>query len=101
MAEFGDGQPPEDRGNEAVVVADDVTRRRDADHCGQHRGCAERSLEAELAVEQPQQTRSDAPPGNACPDSEDKLRDPGPDPLVSTGYDRVEHQSAQDPADRI
>jgi hypothetical protein len=101
IAKFGDGQPHEDRGNEAGVVADDVTRRRDADHCGQHGGCAERSLEAQLAVQQPQQTRSDDAPGDPDPDTQDKLRDLGRGALMSTGDDRVEHQGAENAADRI
>src|SRR5580692_11331364 len=95
------GEPHENGRDESGVLADHVARGGDRDHRGELRGSAEQFAEPELAQQQPEQCGTDHPAGYADADAGRKLPELAARSFAGARDDAMEHQRAEDSADRI
>ena len=95
------GEPHENRREESGVLADHVARGGYRDHRGELRVGAEQFAEPELAQQQPEQRGADHPAGYADADAGCKLPELAARPFAGACADGMEHQRAEDSADRV
>ena len=98
---IGQGEPHEDRREKPGILPEHVARGRHPDHRGELRGGAEHLAEPEPAEQHPQQRGADDPAGQADENADRKLPELAAQSPVGARDDGMEHQCAEDPADRV
>jgi hypothetical protein len=94
-------QSHQHRGDEPGVVTGDVADGRDAHHARELGGGPEHLTEVEFAQAEPEQRGADHRPGDADGDGDEELPHLVERIPVAGGQDGVEHDRAQDAADRV